>query len=131
MTELRSEFDHLRSDMHAISKLMESFQPAQIEQYSSSNSPLCLTAATVLIVSIYHAALLPTQGVGRLFRSVEDQGALAVLDPRLTTAGTCAQRCRLSARRPSRNRSQDPYMHPRFTLRTRALTRRRMDPTRR
>lgn len=40
-----------------------------------------------LAVSATHAALLLAQGAGRLIRSVEDRGVVAVLDPRLATAG--------------------------------------------
>ncbi len=37
-------------------------------------------------VAATHAALLLAQGAGRLIRSVEDRGVVAVLDPRLSTA---------------------------------------------
>lgn len=37
-------------------------------------------------VAANHAALLMAQGAGRLLRSVEDRGVVAVLDPRLKTA---------------------------------------------
>jgi ATP-dependent DNA helicase DinG len=37
-------------------------------------------------VSATHAALLLAQGAGRLIRSSEDRGVVAVLDPRLSTA---------------------------------------------
>ena len=37
-------------------------------------------------VSVPRAALLLAQGVGRLIRSVDDRGVVAVLDPRLATA---------------------------------------------
>ncbi len=37
-------------------------------------------------VSATHAALLMAQGAGRLLRSVDDRGVVAVLDPRLVTA---------------------------------------------
>ncbi len=37
-------------------------------------------------VSATHAALLMAQGAGRLLRSVDDRGVVAVLDPRLATA---------------------------------------------
>lgn len=37
-------------------------------------------------VAATHAALLLAQGVGRLLRSVDDRGVVAVLDPRLATA---------------------------------------------
>lgn len=37
-------------------------------------------------VSATHAALLLAQGAGRLIRSVDDRGVVAVLDPRLATA---------------------------------------------
>ncbi|WP_026117875.1 ATP-dependent DNA helicase [Nocardiopsis alkaliphila] len=40
-----------------------------------------------LSVSATHAALLLAQGTGRLLRSTEDRGVIAVLDPRLATAG--------------------------------------------
>lgn len=40
-----------------------------------------------LAVSATHAALLLAQGAGRLIRTVEDRGVVAVLDPRLATAG--------------------------------------------
>ncbi|MGW5878670.1 ATP-dependent DNA helicase [Nocardiopsis terrae] len=40
-----------------------------------------------LAVSATHAALLLAQGTGRLLRSTEDRGVIAVLDPRLATAG--------------------------------------------
>ena len=33
-----------------------------------------------------HAALLLAQGTGRLLRSTQDRGVIAVLDPRLATA---------------------------------------------
>ncbi|EHI42747.1 ATP-dependent helicase [Rhodococcus opacus PD630] len=39
-----------------------------------------------LSVAANHAALLLAQGVGRLLRSVDDKGVVAVLDPRLATA---------------------------------------------
>ncbi|MCA1674641.1 MAG: ATP-dependent DNA helicase, partial [Actinobacteria bacterium] len=39
-----------------------------------------------LTVAATHAALLLAQGTGRLLRSTEDRGVVAVLDPRLTTA---------------------------------------------
>lgn len=39
-----------------------------------------------LSVSANHAALLLAQGVGRLLRSTDDKGVVAVLDPRLATA---------------------------------------------
>ncbi|WP_448851375.1 ATP-dependent DNA helicase [Corynebacterium sp. 335C] len=38
-------------------------------------------------VSLAHAGLLMAQGAGRLLRSVGDRGVVAVLDPRLRTAG--------------------------------------------
>ena len=37
-------------------------------------------------VAATHAALLLAQGAGRLIRSTEDRGVVAVLDPRLVTA---------------------------------------------
>ncbi|MFE1165927.1 ATP-dependent DNA helicase [Nocardiopsis sp. NPDC058789] len=40
-----------------------------------------------LSVSATHAALLLAQGTGRLLRSTDDRGVIAVLDPRLATAG--------------------------------------------
>lgn len=40
-----------------------------------------------LTVSATHAALLLAQGTGRLLRSTDDRGVIAVLDPRLATAG--------------------------------------------
>nr|WP_253834069.1 ATP-dependent DNA helicase [Promicromonospora thailandica] len=39
-----------------------------------------------MAVSAQHAALLLAQGAGRLVRSTEDRGVVAVLDPRLATA---------------------------------------------
>lgn len=39
-----------------------------------------------MAVSAQHAALLLAQGAGRLIRSTEDRGMVAVLDPRLATA---------------------------------------------
>jgi len=39
-----------------------------------------------MAVSATHAALLLAQGAGRLIRTVDDRGVVAVLDPRLTTA---------------------------------------------
>jgi ATP-dependent DNA helicase DinG len=33
-----------------------------------------------------HAALLLAQGAGRLLRSMDDRGVVAILDPRLVTA---------------------------------------------
>jgi len=39
-----------------------------------------------MAISAQHAALLLAQGAGRLIRSVEDRGMVAVLDPRLATA---------------------------------------------
>ncbi|MGU3437745.1 ATP-dependent DNA helicase [Actinomycetes bacterium M1A6_2h] len=39
-----------------------------------------------LAVAANHAALLLAQGVGRLLRSVDDKGVIAILDPRLATA---------------------------------------------
>jgi Rad3-related DNA helicases len=38
-------------------------------------------------VSVAHAALLLAQGAGRLIRSSEDRGVVAILDSRLATAG--------------------------------------------
>ena len=40
-----------------------------------------------MAVSVPRAALLLAQGVGRLIRSESDRGVVAVLDPRLATAG--------------------------------------------
>jgi ATP-dependent DNA helicase DinG len=40
-----------------------------------------------MAVAATHAALLMAQGAGRLLRSMEDRGVVAVLDPRLATAG--------------------------------------------
>lgn len=40
-----------------------------------------------LSVAANHAALLLAQGAGRLLRSVDDRGVVAVLDSRLATAG--------------------------------------------
>jgi len=37
-------------------------------------------------VSATHAALMLAQGAGRLIRTTEDRGVVAVLDPRLATA---------------------------------------------
>ena len=37
-------------------------------------------------MSVPRAALLLAQGVGRLIRSADDRGVVAVLDPRLATA---------------------------------------------
>ena len=37
-------------------------------------------------VSLTHAALLLAQGVGRLIRTANDRGVVAILDQRLTTA---------------------------------------------
>jgi ATP-dependent DNA helicase DinG len=37
-------------------------------------------------VAATHAALLLAQGAGRLLRSINDRGVVAVLDPRLATA---------------------------------------------
>jgi ATP-dependent DNA helicase DinG len=37
-------------------------------------------------VAATHAALLLAQGAGRLIRTTEDKGVVAVLDPRLVTA---------------------------------------------
>ncbi|MBV8993910.1 MAG: ATP-dependent helicase, partial [Pseudonocardiales bacterium] len=39
-----------------------------------------------LTVAATHAALLLAQGAGRLLRSTEDRGMVAILDPRLVTA---------------------------------------------
>ena len=39
-----------------------------------------------MAVSVQHAALLMAQGAGRLIRTQEDRGMVAVLDPRLATA---------------------------------------------
>ncbi|CAM3566514.1 ATP-dependent DNA helicase [Smaragdicoccus niigatensis] len=39
-----------------------------------------------MTVAVTHAALLLAQGTGRLLRSVDDRGVIAVLDPRLATA---------------------------------------------
>ena len=39
-----------------------------------------------MAVSATHAALLLAQGAGRLIRTSEDRGVVAVLDPRLATA---------------------------------------------
>ncbi|NED68698.1 ATP-dependent helicase, partial [Streptomyces sp. SID10244] len=40
-----------------------------------------------LTVAANHAALLLAQGAGRLLRSTDDRGVVAVLDSRLATAG--------------------------------------------
>jgi ATP-dependent DNA helicase DinG len=40
-----------------------------------------------MAVSATHAALLLAQGAGRLIRTTSDRGVVAVLDPRLVTAG--------------------------------------------
>lgn len=40
-----------------------------------------------MAVSVHHAALLLAQGAGRLIRTSEDRGVVAVLDSRLATAG--------------------------------------------
>lgn len=40
-----------------------------------------------MAVAATHAALLMAQGAGRLIRSIDDRGVLAVLDSRLATAG--------------------------------------------
>ena len=37
-------------------------------------------------MAAHHAALLLAQGTGRLLRSTDDRGVIAVLDPRLATA---------------------------------------------
>ncbi|MFO7253578.1 MAG: helicase C-terminal domain-containing protein, partial [Actinomycetes bacterium] len=39
-----------------------------------------------MTVAATHAALLLAQGAGRLLRSIDDRGVVAVLDPRLATA---------------------------------------------
>jgi ATP-dependent DNA helicase DinG len=39
-----------------------------------------------LSVAATHAALLLAQGTGRLLRSTQDRGVVAILDPRLATA---------------------------------------------
>jgi ATP-dependent DNA helicase DinG len=39
-----------------------------------------------MAVAATHAALLLAQGAGRLLRSMDDRGVVAVLDPRLATA---------------------------------------------
>ena len=39
-----------------------------------------------LAVAATHAALLLAQGAGRLLRSMDDRGVVAILDPRLATA---------------------------------------------
>jgi ATP-dependent DNA helicase DinG len=39
-----------------------------------------------LTIAANHAALLLAQGTGRLLRSVDDRGVVAILDPRLVTA---------------------------------------------
>ncbi len=39
-----------------------------------------------LAVAATHAALLLAQGTGRLLRSMDDRGVVAILDPRLATA---------------------------------------------
>ncbi len=39
-----------------------------------------------MAVAVTHAALLLAQGAGRLLRTMEDRGMVAVLDPRLATA---------------------------------------------
>ena len=43
-----------------------------------------------MAVSATHAALLLAQGAGRLIRGVDDRGVVAILDPRVATAGTAA-----------------------------------------
>ena len=45
------------------------------------------TGFFTIAVSATHAALLLAQGAGRLIRTNEDRGVVAVLDPRLATAG--------------------------------------------
>jgi ATP-dependent DNA helicase DinG len=39
-----------------------------------------------MTVAATHAALLLAQGAGRLLRTMDDRGVVAVLDPRLATA---------------------------------------------
>ena len=39
-----------------------------------------------MAVAASHAALLLAQGAGRLIRTADDQGVVAILDPRLVTA---------------------------------------------
>ncbi len=39
-----------------------------------------------MTVAVSHAALLLAQGSGRLLRTMQDRGMVAVLDPRLATA---------------------------------------------
>jgi ATP-dependent DNA helicase DinG len=39
-----------------------------------------------LSVAATHAALLLAQGTGRLLRTMDDRGVVAILDPRLATA---------------------------------------------
>jgi ATP-dependent DNA helicase DinG len=39
-----------------------------------------------MAVAATHAALLLAQGAGRLIRTTEDRGVVAILDPRLVTA---------------------------------------------
>jgi ATP-dependent DNA helicase DinG len=39
-----------------------------------------------MAVAASHAALLLAQGAGRLLRTMDDRGVVAVLDPRLATA---------------------------------------------
>lgn len=58
-------------------------------------------------ISAQHAALLLAQGAGRLIRSAEDRGMVAVLDPRLATAryGTF-----LTGAMPPLWRTQDPQV---------------------
>ena len=45
------------------------------------------SAVAALAVSVPEAALLLAQGSGRLIRTPSDRGVVAVLDPRLMTAG--------------------------------------------
>ena len=45
----------------------------------------CLVALWFMEVSANHAALLLAQGAGRLLRTMDDRGVVAVLDPRLMT----------------------------------------------
>ena len=61
-----------------------------------------------MAVAANHAALLLAQGTGRLLRSQDDKGVIAVLDPRLVTARTavsCSARCRRSGAPPTPRRS--------------------------
>ena len=73
--------------------------------------------AAVLAFLLPRAAVLLAQGAGRLIRSVDDRGLVAVLDPRLATKSYGSSLVRAL---PDMARTADPEIAREFVRRMRA-----------